>query len=383
MLYQGIIALLLLILLINLIFNLKSLRKLGLEKSEIPHPAPFISILVPARNESDNIATCLNSLCNQDYTNFEIIVLNDNSSDDTAAIVERIAATDHRVKLLNGKLLPHGWAGKTYACHQLAMEAKGDWLVFTDADTMHAPTMLSSALSHTLNNDLSLISGWPLQHCVSPIQKIVIPIFIFILLSWMPLWLLQGSRKPRLPLTVGQFLFVSTQDYWDVGGHEAVKSRIIEDMWLGFNMARHGKRQEAMDLSPVVSTKMYQSAGDLWDGFTKWVYSVARLSTWGLAVLMTAGFCLFVAPFILLIWHILPSHAPFGWLQLLAVQLLVVMLMRSLIDHRFHHSKLYSVSHPVGMSFMLLSCAYGAVRHLTGTGVRWKDRLYKPGSEIG
>ncbi|MFC2059432.1 glycosyltransferase, partial [Chloroflexota bacterium] len=170
--------------------------------------------------------------------------------------------------------------------------------------------------------------------------------------------------------------------YREIGGHEAVKSRIIEDMWLGFNMVRHGKRQEAMDLSPVVSTRMYQGLGELWDGFTKWVYSVVRLSPWGLFLLMAAGFCLFVAPFILLVWHLLPPQAPFGWLQLLIVQLMVIMLMRILVDHRFHHSRLYSVSHPVGISFMLLSCVYGAVRHLTGAGVRWKERLYKPGSEI-
>ncbi|MFC1926291.1 glycosyltransferase, partial [Chloroflexota bacterium] len=344
--------------------------------------APFISILVPARNETDNIATCINSLRSQEYTNFEIIVLDDNSSDDTAAIVERIAAADPRVRLLNGKPLPHGWAGKTYACHQLAAEAKGDWLLFTDADTAHAPSMLRSALSHAVKNNLSLISGWPLQQCVSPVQKIVIPIFIFLLLSWMPLWLLQGARRPRFALTVGQFLFIPTQDYWEIGGHEAVKSRIIEDMWLGFNMVRHGKRQEAMDLSPVVSTRMYQGLGELWDGFTKWVYSVVRLSPWGLFLLMATGFCLFVAPFILLVWHLLPPQAPFGWLQLLIVQLLVIMIMRILVDNRFHHSRRYSVSHPVGISFMLLSCVYGAVRHLTGAGVRWKERLYKPGSEI-
>ncbi|MFC2058126.1 glycosyltransferase family 2 protein, partial [Chloroflexota bacterium] len=211
MLYQGVIALLLIVFLANLIFNLRALRKLGVEKIDIPDPAPFISILVPARNETDNIATCINSLRSQEYTNFEIIVLDDNSSDDTAAIVKRIAAADPRVRLLNGKPLPHGWAGKTYACHQLATEAKGDWLLFTDADTVHAPTMLQSALSHAVKNNLSLISGWPLQQCVSPVQKIVIPIFIFILLSWMPLWLLQGARRPRFALTVGQFLFIPTQ----------------------------------------------------------------------------------------------------------------------------------------------------------------------------
>ena len=383
MYYQGVVALLLAAFLINLILNLKSFKKLGGEKTEIPHPAPLISVLVPARNEAANIATCLDSLRRQVYPNFEILVLDDNSSDDTAAIVERIAAADPRVRLLRGKPLPQGWAGKTFACHQLATEARGDWLLFTDADTVHAPLMLRSALSHALKNNLSLISGWPLQLCTSRSQRIVVPIFIFILLSWLPLWWLQRSSQPRAALTIGQFLFFSTRDYGEIGGHAAVKSRILEDIWLGFNLVRHGKRQQALDLSSLVSTRMYQRTGDMWEGFTKWVYSITRLWPWGLGLLMVAGFCFFVAPFLWLLWHFMPAQAAFDWPLLILVQIAIIMLMRSMVDQRFHHSGLYSITHPVGISFMLLSCIYAAIRHMTGAGVCWKGRHYEPESHIG
>jgi len=383
MYYQGAIALLLVVFLINLILNLKSLKKLGDEKAEIPHPAPLISILVPARNEEANIATCLDSLRKQDYPNFEILVLDDNSSDDTAAVVERIAATDPRVRLLRGKALPHGWAGKPFACHQLAGEARGDWLLFTDADTVHAPLVLRSALSHALANNLSLVSGWPLQLCDSPSQRIVVPVFIFIILSWLPLWWLQGRSRPRLTLTVGQFIFMPAPDYWETGGHEAVKSQILDDMWLGFNVVSHGKRQEALDLSPLVSTRMYRGIGDLWEGFTKWVYSIACLSPWGLGALMAGGFCFFVAPFLWLLWHFLPAQAPFDWSLAIVVQVAVVMVMRSVIDQHFHHPRLYGLLHPLGISFMLLSCIYAFVRHITGAGIRWKGRVYAPESRAG
>ena len=383
MYYQGVIALLLVVFLVNLILNLKSLRKLGDEKTEIPQPAPLISILVPARNEADNIATCLDSLLRQDYPNFEVLVLDDESSDGTAAVVERIAAADPRVRLLSGKPLPHGWAGKPFACHQLAAEARGDWLLFTDADTVHAPLALRSALGHALANDLSLVSGWPLQLCDSPSQRIVIPVFIFIILSWMPLWWLQGSSQPRLTLTVGQFIFISTRDYWETGGHEVVKSQILDDMWLGYNVVSHGKRQEALDLSPMVSTRMYREIGDLWEGFTKWVYSIACFSPWGLVLLMAGGLCFFIAPFLWLLWHFLPTQAPFDWSLLIVVQVGIVMVMRSVIDQHFHHAKLYSVTHPMGVSFLLLSCIYAFVRHITGAGVRWKGRVYEPESRTG
>ena len=141
MLYQQIVFILLAAVLLNLLLNLRALRK---PKSdiELPEPAPLISVLVPARNEEANIDVCLESLRQQDYPNFEILVLDDSSTDGTADIVARIAAEDSRVRLLRGQALPPGWAGKTFACHQLAQEARGSWLLFTDADTVHAASML-------------------------------------------------------------------------------------------------------------------------------------------------------------------------------------------------------------------------------------------------
>jgi chlorobactene glucosyltransferase len=383
MYYQGAVTLLLLAFFINLLLNLKSLRKLGCEAPNIPSLAPLVSILVPARNEAKNIANCLNSLRKQDYPNFEILVLDDNSRDGTSTVVEQIATKDSRVRLLQGEPLPQGWAGKPHACHQLSTEAKGEWLLFTDADTTHEPMALSSALSHALKNNLSLVSGWPLQLCTSPSQRIVVPAFIFLILSWMPLWWLRNRAIPRMTLTVGQFVFISTAEYWDIGGHEAVRSRILEDMWLGANAAHHGKRQEALDLSPMVSTRMYQGVGDLWEGFTKWVYSIARESPFGLASMVVAAICCFVAPFIWLLWHFLPTQAPMDWVWLIAVQISIVLLMRNAIDQRFQNPRLYIITHPISVSFLVLSCVYAGFRHAIGAGVRWKGRLYGPESHVG
>jgi chlorobactene glucosyltransferase len=383
MLYQGIIALCLTVFMVNLILNLRSLHKLGDEKEELPEPLPLISILIPSRNEESDIVSCLESLRRQDYPNYEILVLDDNSNDNTAAVVEEIAAADPRVKLLRGEPLPQGWAGKPFACHQLASQARGSWLLFTDADTIHAPAMLRSALAYAHNNRLSLLSGFPLQHTVSFSQRVVVPVMYFIILSWFPLWWLQGSRKPKPGLAIGQFLFLSAQDYREIGGHEAVKSRILEDVWLGFEIARHGKRQATVDLSRVVACRMYEGLGDLWEGFTKWTYSVSSLSPWIFGLMMLAGFSFFIAPFALMAWHFSPVLADYDrFLRIIIIQLMLIMLMRGLVDHRFHHSRLYSLSHPVGISFMVLSGVYGATKRFTGAGVRWKQRLYRPDSGI-
>jgi len=381
--YQGVITICLALFMVNLILNLRALHRLGnKEEGGLPNLLPLISILIPARNEESNIATCLESLRKQVYPNYEILVLDDNSSDDTAAVVERIAAVDPRVRLLRGKPLPQGWAGKPFACHQLAAEARGSWLLFTDADTVHAPKMLRSALAYAYNNKLALLSGFPLQHTVSFSQRIAIPIMYFIILSCLPLWWLQGSRKPKPGFALGQFLFLSATDYCEIGGHEIVKSRIIEDVWLGVEIARHGKRQGVVDLSQVVACRMYEGVGDLWEGISRWTYSVTSLSPWIFGLLLLGLSSLFIIPFAFMAGHFTPVLPDYGWSVLITVQVVAVLLMRALVDHRFHHSRLYSLLHPAGISFWLLCGVHGATKRFTGAGVRWKQRLYPPVSGI-
>jgi len=161
-----------------------------------------------------------------------------------------------------------------------------------------------------------------------------------------------------------------------------VKSHILEDVWLGFEMARHSKRQAVVDLSGVVSCRMYEGLGELWEGFTKWTYSITSLSFWIFVLLMLAGFGLFLAPFILMAWQFAPFVSDFDWSLIIVLQVVIILLMRALVDHRFGHSRVYSLSHPASISFMLLSCAYGSVKHFTGAGIHWKERLYTPKSGI-
>lgn len=252
MFYQIVIGFALFVFMLNVVFNLRSLKTPQCNKA-IMKSTPLVSVLVPARDEEANISACLKSLQKQDYPNYEILVLDDNSSDDTAAIVNGVANGDTRIKLIEGKPLPKGWAGKPFACHQLAEKAKGSWLLFTDADTVHAPNMLSSVLSLAFELKPSLLSGFPHQTTSSWFQKAAIPVLFFVILSWLPLWWLQrpGSRGPSI--AIGQFLLFPTDEYWRIGGHAAVKSRILEDVALGIEVYQHCGKHVAVDLSKVVS----------------------------------------------------------------------------------------------------------------------------------
>jgi chlorobactene glucosyltransferase len=377
--YLGAVTLGLSVLLINLLLNLRALHKLGSEKGKLPMDLPCISVLIPARNEEEDIVPCLESLRKQDYPAYEILVLDDNSTDRTAERVAEIAAKDPRVKLLRGKPLPQGWAGKPYACHQLAAQAKGSWLLFTDADTIHAPTMLSSAMAYAHEHKLSLISGLPLQKTVSFSQRVAVPAMYFIILCCMPLWWVQGARRPRPGLVIGQFIFVSAADYHEVGGHEAVRSKILEDIWLGFTMARHGKRMGVVDLSGMVSGEF----GDLWEGFGKFAYSIASLGTWLFVLIFLGVMGLFVTPFILMASHLTPWLPKFGdWFAIIVAQVVLLLVMRVLVDRRFSYKRLYSISLPAGVLFLLASGVWAWKRHHTGGGVSWKGRTYKPSTRV-
>ena len=382
MLYQQIVFILLAVVLLNLLLNLRALRK-PKSNIQLPEPAPLISVLVPARNEEANINVCLESLRRQDYPNFEILVLDDSSTDGTADAVARIAAEDSRVRLLKGQALPPGWAGKTFACHQLAQEARGSWLLFTDADTVHASSMLRRVLGVALVSRVALISGFPYQRTTSLWQKMAIPIlFYFMLLCWMPFWWLQRSRRAMPSVAIGQFLFFSAEEYRSIGGHEAVKSRIVEDVWLGREVSRHHYRQLTLDLSSLVSCQMYREFGSMWDGIARWLYTVASLSVVSLVGMMAVVLFLFLAPFLWLAYGLLLTQPDFAWEVLVALQVAIVFLARFLAGRRFSQPKISIVLHPVGILFLVLVAFYASYQYLTGAGVRWKGRVYDAGSQI-
>ena len=375
MLYQVIIAAGLVSFMLNLILNLRSL-KMPPSDSKIPEPAPFISVLIPARDEEANIEACLASLQKQDYPNFEVLVLDDNSSDNTANIVNRIATTNNRVRLLRGEPLPGGWAGKPFACYQLAKKARGSWLLFVDADTTHAPHMLRGMLALALRLKPSLLSGFSRQIATSLAQKVAIPVLHFVILSWLPLWWLQRSKDLKPSLAIGQFLLFPRDEYWRIGGHKAVRSRILEDVWLGVEVNRHGGRHVTVDLSPVVSCHMYQSVGAMWEGFVKWIYSVAAISPAALAGLIVAGYAFFLAPFYWLWNELFVVTAPTDWRAIIIFQVATIFVMRWVVDNHFKGSVVSTLLHPVGFSYLFLAGLYAGSRRVVGAGVRWKKRLY-------
>ncbi len=255
-------ALQLLIAFSNLVFNQK-LKRLE------PAGTPLISVLIPARNEEKNIGNLLNDLLSQDYQNIEIIVFDDESTDKTAAIAQEFAAKDNRVSILHSEGLPQNWLGKNYGCHTLAQAAKGEYLLFLDADVRISNNIIRFIAGFAKHYKLGLVSVFPQQIMQSAGEKATIPAMNYILLTLLPLILVRKSRFPSMASANGQFMFFNADIYRTRWPHEKMKSDKVEDI----KIARWYKAQKikiaCLASEKSVSCRMYNGFGEAVHGFSK------------------------------------------------------------------------------------------------------------------
>jgi chlorobactene glucosyltransferase len=230
---------------------------------------PFVSVLIPARNEEKCIGACVQSLLDQDYPAYEVIVLDDQSSDNTHAILEQIANSQPRMKLYSGSLPPEGFAGKNWACAQLAEYSQGDLLLFTDADTIYKPQALRLVVSAMQGEKADLITGFPQQLVGSWGERLLVPFFSWAMLSFIPLWLAYRIRLPALTSAVGQIMLFQRQAYQKIGGHASLDSVFVDDLTLTRRIKAAGRRWRVMKVSDLITCRMYQSSQEAYDGFAR------------------------------------------------------------------------------------------------------------------
>lgn len=230
---------------------------------------PSISILVPARNEEKRISKCIHSLLEQDYPNYEVIVLDDQSSDDTAVILGRIGAGNPGLKILAGTPLPQGFTGKNWACAQLGENAHGDLLLFTDADTVFHPQALRKIVNIMFAQEADLLTGFPQQEMDSWGERLLVPFFLRAVLCFTPLWLAYRMRVPILCTAVGQMMLFRREAYQKVGGHAALGEVIVEDIALARSIKRAGLRWRVVNITDLISCHMYLGGQEAFNGFVK------------------------------------------------------------------------------------------------------------------
>lgn len=229
-------------------------------------PMPSVSLLVPARNEAANLAETLPRLLAQPAA--EILLLDDRSEDQTARLACSLAGSDPRFGLLAGQPLPEGWLGKNWACHQLAQVARGQVLVFTDADVYWEAGALEGLLAHLKKADL--VSVFPRQRTHSLIERVLVPLVDVALLTGIPYPLIRSrSLHPLATAANGQVMVFSRAIYQACGGHQAVREEVLEDVRLGQAVKRLGGRLELLLGNGLLSVRMYHSYGAITEGFGK------------------------------------------------------------------------------------------------------------------
>jgi chlorobactene glucosyltransferase len=238
----------------------------------------LLSVIIPARNEADTIETVVRSVLASSYRPLELLVVDDRSSDGTAAIVERLAAEDERVRLVAGEPLPDGWYGKPWACLQGYRAAAGEVLVFTDADTRHEPELLSRAVGALQARHADLVTVAPHQRCVTFWERVVMPqIWLLLALRYHPGRVNRATRE-RDVIANGQFILVPRGSYEAVGTHEVVRGEVAEDLALAQAFHRSGRRIHFAFAERLMETRMYRNLPDMVEGWSKNMYLGGRRS---------------------------------------------------------------------------------------------------------
>jgi chlorobactene glucosyltransferase len=374
LIYQIAVLVSLLVFLAILLRNLVDLPALP---QNLPNTGPLVSVLVPARNEALNIERCVRSLLQQNYAPFEILVLDDGSTDATFELLQTLAGeSNERLRILTGEPLPEGWHGKAWACDQLGRQAKGELLLFTDADTMHAADALSRSVAAMEESRSDMLSLTPRQELCSFWEKLVVPLVYVILMCYLPLRLVRTSRNPAFCFANGQFILFRRAFYKRINGHAAVREAIVEDVWLCKAVKRAGGRVVAFNGSDAVSCRMYRSFGDIWEGFSKNLYAGLGYSTSGLFLLMVLTVAFYIAPYAFFFQALYTGQfsASLFWFPL--IQITVALICRLIIARLFSQSLSMVFLHLLSQVVLLAIALNSFWVIKSGRGARWKGRCY-------
>ena len=338
----------------------------------------LVSVIVPARNEAATIRTLLGSLLATRYHPVEIVVVDDRSTDDTAAVVGTVS--DPRLRLIRGDELPQGWYGKPWACYQGFRAARGSLLLFTDADTHHHPELLGRAVGALSQQGAGLVTVSPLQRCVTFWERVVMPQIWFLLaLRYHPPAVNRG-RQERDVIANGQFILTTRQAYEAAGTHKVVSQEVAEDLALAQAYLRRGLKLHFAFAERLMETRMYQNLAQLIEGWSKNIYLGGRRSFPGQPLLQAlVPLMLMVAMWFWLAPPILLLCSTFiGGLRDVAGAAIIASaastLFWMLMCRQMQIPAIYGAGYPLGALMALYIVARSTWRG--SRRVEWRGRVY-------
>lgn len=339
---------------------------------------------MPARNEESNIARVLRYVCEQDYPDFELLVLDDYSTDSTPELIDSVQnAYPHLITKIAAREKPADWLGKPWACRQLAKHATGDLILFADADTKFYPGMLQQIANAFHNHKLDVITVWPGQEMKSFWEKMIVPLIYYALLTLLPAvyvyrsprWLPTIFRKkvgPVLTAACGQCIGFRSDAYQKVGGHKSVKDRVVEDVELAKQSKHKGLTVRMFDGVGSISCRMYTSEREIYNGLRKNFFAGFGRSVPLFFTMAVLHLIVFILPFILV-----PYSLFFGYPALIflsTASITIILLHRFILARWFNWDPMYSFLHPLAVLWFQRLALVSLIDYYFGRMVKWKGR---------
>ena len=342
---------------------------------------PKVSICIPARNEASVIERCVTSALKQNYPNFEVLVLDDQSTDGTGEILAKLSGIINNLIHIKGKEKPNDWLGKPWACHQLSEAASGEILIFIDADVWLDEDAIPKAVSEL--SDVDAITVWPEQILDSFWEKQVIPLIYFALYTLLPAryvekepkWLpafLRNKLAPKFAAACGQFIAFNKNAYSKINGHESVKDQIIEDVELAKNIKKSGLVLKMLQGVDLVYCKMYASNNELWNGLRKNFFVGFGKNIVFFLLMSILHLIVFVAPFFTFFYGFQTNSVEL--LIWSSIAIILIFLQRASLNYCFKWDIYSSFTHAVGVLWFQALGIQCLTDHYAKKPVRWKGR---------
>ena len=342
---------------------------------------PKVSVILPARNEGRYIARCLDSLLGQDYPNFEIIAINDSSTDGTGEIMKAYAANDLRVMHIDASPKPEGWTGKNWACYQGFLRARGELLMFTDADSKHLPSTMSLAVGHLMSENLEALTAVPRLICNDFWTKVTLPVLAtFLHTRFSPIRVNDPNTKTGY--FFGSFFIITRSTYEAIGTHEGVKEELVEDGALGGKVKASKFRMKMVRGESHIDAVWARDLPTLWQGLRRLMIPIYYQDKVNAYMMAIAIFFILFAPFASLPYLPVASFAggntSFQILFGLQISAIALIMVTTAVQCRLaiFESPVYAFAAPLSGALISLSFMSAIADAKKKGAVSWRDRKY-------
>jgi chlorobactene glucosyltransferase len=356
----------------------------------IPQPPPPVTIIIPAKDEGERIAQCLSSVLSQDYSAFDVLAVDDRSTDSTAQVMDEMAAADSRLKALHIKDLPAGWTGKNNALYQAAAQAKGSWLLFIDSDVILQPSALSATLRVAISRNYDMLSLILKQETRGIWESALIPIASAAFGSAFMMGLSNSESNGHF-FGNGQFMLFTRKAYDQIGGHEAVKTQYNEDMTLARIMKQAELKPRIAWGTNLGSVRMYDSLSTIMRGWSRIFFGSSCGSPWRSLMVMFFILVGCYSCFAAAAWGVYRFNYPIGflsglhwgipWIALAGIHWMIMTIQIGVIYRWMGARGIYAVAFIITGAFVLAILVRAVWMCITGR-VSWRGTTYSHQIEL-